>query len=135
MRIQRRAFKKARIEIIPMIDTIFFLLVFFMISTLSMVHYRSFPVNLPKAASGQEPPAQILSIALTKEGRIFLEKQEVTSDQIRPLFQHRLTNNPGLVLIIDADHQAEHGWVVEIMDQARQAGVAKIAIAVRPKEK
>ena len=50
MRIQRRSIKKARIEIIPMIDTIFFLLVFFMISTLSMTQFKGMPVNLPKAA-------------------------------------------------------------------------------------
>ena len=54
MRMQRRSIKKARIEIIPMIDTIFFLLVFFMISTLSMTQFKGMPVNLPKAASGQQ---------------------------------------------------------------------------------
>ncbi|HXF75351.1 MAG TPA: biopolymer transporter ExbD, partial [Methylomirabilota bacterium] len=52
MRLPRRTIKKARIEIIPMIDTIFFLLVFFMISTLSMTRYSGLPVNLPKAATG-----------------------------------------------------------------------------------
>ena len=58
MRIQRRTIKKARIEIIPMIDTIFFLLVFFMISTLSMTQFKGMPVNLPKAAAGQQAPAE-----------------------------------------------------------------------------
>ena len=57
MRLQRRSIKKARIEIIPMIDTIFFLLVFFMISTLSMTQFRGMAVNLPKAAAGQQAPA------------------------------------------------------------------------------
>ena len=77
MRIQRRNPKKARIEIIPMIDTIFFLLVFFMISTLSMAQYRGMPVNLPKAASGQQAPAESAAITIDKESRTFLNKQEV----------------------------------------------------------
>ena len=58
--------KKARIEIIPMIDTIFFLLVFFMISTLSMSQYRGMPVNLPKAASGRQVPPKAPRSPLTK---------------------------------------------------------------------
>ena len=71
MRIQRRNPKKARIEIIPMIDTIFFLLVFFMISTLSMAQYRGMPVNLPKAASGQQAPAESAAITIDKESSNF----------------------------------------------------------------
>ena len=59
MRLARRTIKKARIEIIPMIDTIFFLLVFFMISTLSMSRYSGLPVNLPKAATGQQPASEV----------------------------------------------------------------------------
>ena len=77
MRIQRRSIKKARIEIIPMIDTIFFLLVFFMISTLSMAQFKGMPVNLPKAASGQQAPAESAAITITKEHRIFLDQQAV----------------------------------------------------------
>jgi biopolymer transport protein ExbD len=77
MRIQRRSMKKARIEIIPMIDTIFFLLVFFMISTLSMSQYKGMPVNLPKAASGLQAPAESAAITIDKDDRLFLEKQPV----------------------------------------------------------
>ena len=68
MRIQRRSIKKARIEIIPMIDTIFFLLVFFMISTLSMTQFKGMPVNLPKAASGQQAPAESAAITHRQRG-------------------------------------------------------------------
>ena len=77
MRIQRRSLKKARIEIIPMIDTIFFLLVFFMISTLSMSQFKGMSVNLPKAASGQQSPAECAAISIDREGRIFLNRQAI----------------------------------------------------------
>jgi len=79
MRIQRRSPKKARIEIIPMIDTIFFLLVFFMISTLSMAQYRGMPVNLPKAASGQQAPAESAAITITRRRASFSTKRKWTT--------------------------------------------------------
>ena len=134
MRLQRRSLKKARIEIIPMIDTIFFLLVFFMISTLSMAHYRGLPVNLPKAASGKQPPTVSISLTVTKEGRLFVNRQEVEKKSLPDLLRQQLAKNPELLVIINADHGTQHGEVVEIMDQARQAGVTKLSIAVEPKE-
>jgi biopolymer transport protein ExbD len=134
MRIQRRNPKKARIEIIPMIDTIFFLLVFFMISTLSMAQYRGMPVNLPKAASGQQAPAESAAITIDKESRIFLNKEEVDQSALGDLLRQHLEQNSDLLVVINADNGVEHGRVVEVMDIARVANVAKMAIAVKPKE-
>jgi len=134
MRLPRRTIKKARIEIIPMIDTIFFLLVFFMISTLSMSRYSGLPVNLPKAATGQQPPSESTAVTIGPDGKITIDKQEAPRDQIGAMLTARLTKNPELLVLINADERVEHGLVVEVMDQARQAGVAKMAIAVKPKE-
>ena len=134
MRIQRRNPKKARIEIIPMIDTIFFLLVFFMISTLSMAQYRGMPVNLPKAASGQQAPAESAAITIDKESRIFLNKEKVDQAALADLLRQQLEQNADLLVVINADDGVEHGRVVEVMDIARGANVAKMAIAVKPKE-
>lgn len=134
MRLPRRQFKKARIEIIPMIDTIFFLLVFFMISTLSMAHYSGLPVNLPKAATGQQPPGESAAVTIGPDGKIAIDKQEVARDRIGAVLRQRLVENPELLVLINADERVEHGVVVDVMDQARQAGVARLAIAVKPKE-
>jgi len=134
MRIQRRSIKKARIEIIPMIDTIFFLLVFFMISTLSMTQFRGMPVNLPKAASGQQAPAESAAITITKEHQIFLDKQAVDQATLGERLSAQIAKNPDLLVVINADDGVEHGHVVEVMDIARGANVAKMAIAVKPKE-
>jgi biopolymer transport protein ExbD len=134
MRLARRTIKKARIEIIPMIDTIFFLLVFFMISTLSMARYSGVPVNLPKAATGQQPATESAAVTMTPDGKIFIDKQEVPRENIRALLQERLVANPELLVLINADERVEHGRVVDLMDDARQAGVTKMAIAVKPKD-
>lgn len=134
MRIQRRSLKKARIEIIPMIDTIFFLLVFFMISTLSMAQYTGMPVNLPKVASGQQAPAESAAITIDKAGRLFLNRQAIDKSALGDSLQQQLAKNPDLLVVINADDVVEHGQVVEVMDIARGANVAKMAIAVKPKE-
>lgn len=134
MRIQRRSMKKARIEIIPMIDTIFFLLVFFMISTLSMSQFRGMPVNLPKAASGQQAPAESAAITIDKDGRLFLNQQAVDNSALDEALRQQLAKNPEMLVVINADDGVQHGRVVEVMDIARSANVAKMAIAVKPKE-
>ena len=134
MRIQRRSIKKARIEIIPMIDTIFFLLVFFMISTLSMTQFKGMPVNLPKAASGQQAPAESAAVTIDKDGRLFLNQQAIDKAALGEALRQQLAKNADMLVVINADDGVAHGQVVEVMDIARAANVAKMAIAVKPKE-
>jgi biopolymer transport protein ExbD len=135
MRLQKKGnFKKARIEIIPMIDTIFFLLVFFMISTLSMSRFTGVQVNLPKAASGSQPPTETVVISLTKDNQLIFNKTQIPVDSLRESLTTELVKNPELLVVINADEGVEHGKVVEIMDQARQTGASKLSIAVKPKE-
>ena len=134
MRLRRREIKKARIEIVPMIDTIFFLLVFFMISTLSMARYSGLPVNLPKAATGQQTLAESAAVTIKPDGNVAIDKQDVPRTQVGAILKSRLAKNPDLLVLINADETVAHGIVVEIMDAARHAGVAKLAIAIKPKE-
>lgn len=134
MRIQRRNGRKARIEIIPMIDTIFFLLVFFMISTLSMTHFKGMPVNLPKAAAGRQAPAESAAVTIAADARIFLDKEPVDHTGLGDGLRQKLAANPDLLVVINADEGVEHGRVVEVMDIARGANVARMAIAVKPRE-
>jgi len=133
MRLPRTSRKKPRIEIIPMIDTMFFLLVFFMVATLSMTVQRGVPVNLPHAASARDEIKQVVTLTLTKEGKLFFDKEELISPA-EPAF--RLTSHAGadaqVSVVINADRAVEHGRVIDLMDAVRQAGVTRIAIAVRP---
>lgn len=133
MKVRRHQRKKARIEIIPMIDTMFFLLVFFMVATLSMTMQRGLPVNLPHAATGQDELRQVVTLTLTKEGRLLFDKEPIPSAHdaaARLMAWTRQGSQPSVV--INADRSVEHGHVVELMDEVRQAGVTRIAIAVKP---
>jgi biopolymer transport protein ExbD len=134
VRIIRRQRKKARIEIIPMIDTMFFLLVFFMVATLSMTVQRGLPVNLPHAATAHEELRQVVTLTLTKEGKLLFDKEPIPSvdEAARRLARWKATGTD-VAIVINADRSVEHGYVVELLDAVRQAGITRIAIAVRPR--
>ena len=133
MRLPRTSRKKPRIEIVPMIDTMFFLLVFFMVATLSMTVQRGVPVNLPHAASARDEIKQVVTLTLTKEGTLFFDKEELASPAEAALRLASKNNADAQVsVVINADRAVEHGRVIDLMDAVRQAGVTRIAIAVRP---
>jgi biopolymer transport protein ExbD len=135
MRINRKASEKARIEIIPMIDVIFFLLVFFMISTLSMTINRGLPVNLPTAATSQKDVRDNVSLTVMQDGKIYLNKEPVTLQDMGPRVKAALAADPRLAVVINADGRVLHSTVVDILDELRQAGVSGLAIAVKSGKK
>ena len=135
MKLRPRQKKKARIEIIPMIDTMFFLLVFFMVATLSMTIQKGLPVNLPQAATAQSELRQVVTLTLTKEGKLLFDKEEIpgASAAAARLVRWKATGSE-VAVVINADRSVQHGDVVELMDAIRQSGVTRIAIAVQPRK-
>lgn len=134
MKLRPRQRKKGRIEIIPMIDTMFFLLVFFMVATLSMTMQRGLPVNLPHAATAQDELRQVVTLTLTKEGKLLFDKEAIASasEATARLIRWKAMGSE-VSVVINADRSVEHGEVVELMDAIRQGGVTRIAIAVKPR--
>jgi len=132
MILRRRERKRARIEIIPMIDVVFFLLVFFMMASLSMTVYRGLPVNLPRATSGTTPPAESAAITVSRDGQAYLDRQPVTREVLGQRLRGLVGANPLVAIIITADEAATHGRVVDVLDEVRTAGVTRMAIAIRP---
>jgi biopolymer transport protein ExbD len=135
MRVPRRVPEKARIEIIPMIDVIFFLLVFFMISTLSMTINRGLPVNLPTAATAQKEMRENVNLTVLQDGKMFLDKQPITLRDMGQRVKAALASDPQRTVVINADGQVLHSTVVDILDELRLAGVSGLAIAVKSGKK
>lgn len=133
MKMPRRPLKRARIEIIPMIDTMFFLLVFFMLASLAMSYQYTLPVNLPQAAGISDKPQHIITLTVTNDEKLFLDKEPIGSpaEAARQLTR-RSQGDKQIAVIINADSGVKHGRVVEVMDAVRQSGLQKIAIAVNP---
>jgi biopolymer transport protein ExbD len=133
MRLPKSTKKKPRIEIIPMIDTMFFLLVFFMVATLSMTIQKGIAVNLPHAASAKDEITQVVALTLTKDGKLYVDKEEVASvADVSVRLSSATAQGKEVSVVIYADRAVEHGRVIDLMDGVRTAGVARIAVAVRP---
>lgn len=129
MKIRQRPSKRARIEIIPMIDVIFFLLVFFMVSSLAMTKINSLPVSLPKTASTPESLKQNVILTVKKDGSIFINKTPATLESMGAQLAYEMHDHPQDVVIVNADEGTSYGHVVQVMDRARQIGVRKFALA------
>jgi biopolymer transport protein ExbD len=132
MVLRSRAPKRARIEIIPMIDVVFFLLVFFMMASLAMTIYQGMPVNLPEAASGQRALAETANITVARDGQTYLNREPVAVAALPGKLRPLLAANRDLAVVINADREVAHARVVDVLDELRGSGVTRIAIAVAP---
>jgi biopolymer transport protein ExbD len=132
MRLPRQGYKRARLEIIPMIDTIFFLLVFFMVASLSMTLQTGMSVSLPKAQAAERESLTKVTISLTRDGKLYLDRQQVTEEALGAAVAQRVRENPRVVVVINADERVEYGRVIAAMDAAKKAGAARMAMATRP---
>ena len=132
MRIPRPTRKKARIEIIPMIDTMFFLLVFFMVATLSMTIQRGLPVNLPSSASAKADIPDTVSITVTAAGAVFVNKEAVPVQELRDRLRGVQQAQTEPSVVVNADEAVRYGLVVQVLDAVKQAGLTKLAIATKP---
>jgi biopolymer transport protein ExbD len=136
LRIRRRPVEKARIELIPMIDTMAFLLVFFMIASLAMSRQAGLPVTLPRAESAdpQTWGDRVLVVTLERDGDLFLDKDPVEWSSLTEQVGKRLAGRPEMVVVINADEETRHREVVAAMDAVKQAGAANMVIPTRPHE-
>jgi len=130
--ITRPTRKRPRIELVPMIDTIFFILVFFVVASVSMVHQRGFPVALPTASSAPQPERARVEVTVRADGSVYLDKEPVARAELGSELHTLISTSPDLTIMVNADRKAEHGRVVEVMDSARQAGARNLTIGVRP---
>ncbi len=132
MRLQDEADIPAQINIVPMIDVIFAILTFFIMSTLFLTRQEGLPVNLPQAATSQKSqiPTKI-TVTVNAEGEVSVNKVPTSIDALTEKVRTLVGANPESVVIINADKTVEHGEIVEVMDKVRQVKGAKLAIATQ----
>lgn len=115
-----------------MIDTMFFLLVFFMIATLSMTLQRGMPVNLPEAESSTDKVQEEVSLSITKDGTIFFNKEPIALGELESRLADTRQRDPDPSVIINADESVRHGLVIQVMDKVRISGIHNMSIATKP---
>jgi biopolymer transport protein ExbD len=129
-----RSKRRARIEIIPLIDIIFFLLATFVMVSLSMIQNRGIAVQLPAAETGAPLPREdSASISITERGEVFFDREPVDTDQLMAALKRLVAANPSARVFLSGDAWAELGRTIEVLDEVRRAGIGSIAIETRPK--
>lgn len=118
--------------IIPMIDIIFFLLVFFMMSMLNMVTQKTIPVKLPAASTASVDRTKSVPVAIQADGSIFIEDQPTTIEALEPALEARKTEDgKAPVVVLMPDRTLDVGRMVQVMDTVRAAGVDRLTVAAK----
>ena len=124
--------KKARIEIIPLIDIMFFLLASFMMVSLSQVHMKGIKVNLPSGVSGQtQTKREYISVSVDKDGHYFFDKDEVKDEELISLLRKVHDSAPEAKVFVRGDRDSVHLNVTHALDIIRSAGFYKISFEIR----
>lgn len=121
--------RKGRIEIIPMIDVMFFLLVTFMLASLSMQNLHSLPVNLPQGHAATLQTQHSVTLTIDAQSHLFLDKDPVTLATLSTRLKSRMT--PETDIIVAADSQAPNGITIQAMLAARSAGAQHFLFAIK----
>jgi biopolymer transport protein ExbD len=124
--------KHARIEIIPLIDIMFFLLASFMMVSLSQTTMKGMKVALPVGASGQtQSKKDYISLSVDKDGYYYFDKTKIALEEILPRLQQVYRTNPDAKIFIRGDREAVHGNVTRMLDQIRSSGFSKISFEIK----
>jgi biopolymer transport protein ExbD len=131
-----RARKRVRIEIIPLIDIIFFLLATFVMVSLSMVRNKGVAVTLPAAStSTPQPLPEFTTLSITKEGAMFLDKEPVApADLPSKLTTLKATAHGDPRVLINGDEAALLGHAIRVLDECRRVGIDKVTFQTRPRD-
>ena len=124
--------KKARIEIIPLIDIMFFLLASFMMVSLSQVAMKGMKVNLPTGQSGlPQSKRDYVALSVDRDGYYYWDKQRINLEEILPKLRQVYVTSPEAKLFIRADKETLHGNVTRMLDEIRASGFNKISFEIK----
>jgi len=124
--------KKARIEIIPLIDIMFFLLASFMMVSLSQTTMKGMKVALPVGASGKtQSKKDYVSLSVDKDGYTYFDKAKIALEEVLPRLRKVYLTNPDAKIFIRGDRDALHGNVTRVLDQIRSSGFTKISFEIK----
>jgi biopolymer transport protein ExbD len=126
--------KHARIEIIPLIDIMFFLLASFMMVSLSQTHMKGIRVNLPARDAPPPPPDQpkdFVSVRVTAGNLTYFDNTPINDADVLPRLYDLHQKNPDLKVSISAEEQALHGDVIQLLDRVRKVGIQKIGYQIK----
>ncbi len=124
--------KRARIEIIPLIDIMFFLLATFVVVSMSMVKNQGIVVKLPSAeTSAAQERSEAVTISITESGEIYLNKDMVTLPELQERLKRIQQTTADLSVLINGDEEADFGLAISVFDQVRLLGISKVSVQTK----
>jgi len=123
--------KDFEINILPMIDVIFAILTFFIISSLSMIRLETIPVNLPKASSSVLTKNKLININIDKYNKIFVNKKSTDLSDLSQIISSLINSDANKIVVLSADKDVYHGLVVEVLDKLRLIDNLRIGISTQ----
>ena len=133
VRSKRALTAQAEIQMTPLIDMVFILLIFFVVTT-SFVSETGLDIQRPQSSSSETLPRENIPVAISTDGRITVDGQRVGLLSIRPFLEKRLRMQPGLAVVLVADKAVSVDRVVRVMDEIRAAGVGEVALATAARQ-
>jgi len=129
MRFKRTDEGLPQIMVIPMIDIMFFLLVFFMLATINMSNSGSLPIKLASMQNLQQTKLDGLHVAVDKDNKLYVDNMEIKADKLLPLLQKATVANPEMLVILRIDKNSQFYSTSELINILKRAGVKRIALA------
>ncbi len=128
LRRRKREAEESEINMTPMLDVVFIMLIFFIVTS-SFVKEAGIDVNKPDAVTAERKERGNILVAISERGRIWINKREVDIRTVRANIERLHAENPLGGVVIQADRESKNGLLVAVMDAARQAGVDEVSIA------
>lgn len=120
-----------RINIVPMIDVIFAILVFFIVSSLYLTRSEGLPVNLPRAKTAAVQKTQQITVTLDRDGKLTLDSEPAQLDKLKTQIEDLIKTEDTAIVVVNADKEVNHGDVVDVIDRLRQIPKIQLAIAAK----
>jgi len=120
------------INLAPLVDIVFLLVIFFMVTSTFITPETGLPVDLPQAVSGEERPSGAPTVVVSADGVAYWQGKAVADDALLGILRRAVAADPVGTVILRADRKTPHGRVVQVMDIIRRAGAKRVAIAAMP---
>jgi biopolymer transport protein ExbD len=123
-----------RIELVPLIDIIFCVLIFFILASLQVARQQAIQINLPKASTAALQTRQTLIVSVDSIGQVYVDQTVVSQDQLFIYLQGYQTSNPQGLMVLYADQSSVYSDVIRVLDLMRSVGGDRVALATQPSD-
>jgi biopolymer transport protein ExbD len=128
MKVNFQTSKKVRIEMLPLIDIVFLLLVFFIYAMLSMAVHRGLPVLLPSSVSAKIDKELILSVTVKSDGTLYVDKEQVSLNDLASFLRTKSAPEKDVGILLFADRSLSYQNLFQVLDQIKMAGIHRISL-------